>query len=110
VIRGLVCDRYPLPRAETTRDIIERVLAMTHEIAPQSVREKKKPTVEDILPLVLEEGCGFRPSRKGGIRLEGEVRTAKGGKKVAVVHNYGYVTVFELFSTSDGGGDSGETH
>lgn len=83
-------DWYPLPRAETTRDIIERVLEMTQEIAPPSVREKRKPIVEDILPLVLEEGCGFRPSRKGGIRLEGEIRFATEGKKVVVVHNYGH--------------------
>jgi hypothetical protein len=79
-----------LPRAETTRDIIERVLDMTQEVAPPGVRDSsRKPTVEDVLPLILEEGCGFRPSRKGGIRLEGEIREVKNGKKAVVVHNYG---------------------
>ena len=81
--------RYPLPRPETSRDIIERVLAMTQEIAPPAVRRERRATVEDILPLILEEGCGFRPSRTGGIRLESEIMFEKGGKEVIVVHNYG---------------------
>lgn len=81
--------RYPLPRSETSRDIIERILEMTQEIAPPSVRDKRRATVEDIMPLIVEEGCGFRPSRKGGIRLESEVVTGKDGKKVVLVHNYG---------------------
>ncbi|TFK41512.1 D-amino-acid oxidase [Crucibulum laeve] len=84
-------DWYPVPRPETTRDIIERVLAICPDIAPLTSRlMARKPTVEDVLPIVIEEGCGFRPARKGGIRLENEVREAHNGKKVAVVHNYGH--------------------
>jgi len=85
-----VDDWYPLPRPETSRDIIERVLAMTQEIAPPAIRRDRKATVEDILPLILEEGCGFRPSRTGGIRLESEIMIEKEGKEVIVVHNYGH--------------------
>lgn len=65
---------------------------MTQEIAPPAIRRERKATVEDILPLILEEGCGFRPSRTGGIRLESEIMVEKEGKEVIVVHNYGWVT------------------
>ncbi|KAF5383266.1 hypothetical protein D9615_005065 [Tricholomella constricta] len=86
-----VDDWYPLPRPETTRDILERTFAMCPELAPPEVRAQRKPTIEDVLPLVIEEGCGFRPARTGGIRLDVEWRGAgKGAKKVPVVFNYGH--------------------
>ena len=82
-----------MPRPETTLDILERGLALCPELAPPEIRSERAPTIDDLKPLILEEGCGFRPGREGGIRLETErieVPNA-GGRKVPVVHNYGYV-------------------
>jgi D-amino-acid oxidase len=61
------------------------------ELAPPSVREKKPDselTVDDLLSLVVEAGCGLRPARKGGIRLETEW-FARGEDRVPVIFNYG---------------------
>lgn len=35
------------------------------------------------------EGCGFRPLRKGGIKLESEAMAGQDWRKVIAVHNYG---------------------
>ncbi|KAG6850030.1 hypothetical protein H0H93_002234 [Arthromyces matolae] len=64
---------------------------MCPELAPPEVRAEREPTLEDVLPLVIEEGCGLRPARKGGVRLEFEWRRA--GEKeilVPIVFNYGH--------------------
>lgn len=47
-------------------------LAIFPELAPPEVRATWAPTVGDVLPLVIEEGCGLRPAKKDGIRLEVE--------------------------------------
>jgi hypothetical protein len=44
--------------------------------------------------LIIEEGCGLRPGRRGGVRLEKEVLTIPVGsgreeRKVPMVYNYG---------------------
>ncbi|TRM68586.1 hypothetical protein BD626DRAFT_482205 [Schizophyllum amplum] len=83
-------DWYPAPRPELTRKILELTLALCPEIAPPEVRAVRKPVVEDILPLILEEGVGLRPARKGGVRIQLEWLTAKDGGKVPLVHNYGH--------------------
>lgn len=84
--------RYPIPRPETTVDILARCLALYPQIAPPSVRNEREPTVEDLKPLVIEEGCGLRPARKGGIRLQSEWVNVPGSERlmVPVIHNYGY--------------------
>lgn len=64
--------RFPLPRPETTRDIFGATFAIFPELAPPEVRATRAPTVGDVLPLVIEEGCGLRPAKKDGIRLEVE--------------------------------------
>lgn len=47
--------------------------------------------MEDLLPLVLEEGCGLRPARAGSVRIELEwFEDLKGKRTVPVVHNYGH--------------------
>ena len=46
--------------------------------------------MEDLRALILEEGCGFRPARKGGIRLDIDWVDGKAGR-IPVVFNYGYV-------------------
>lgn len=86
-------DWYPHPRSETVDDIIRRTLALSPLIAPPKSRENGRvPTVEDVLSIVIESGCGLRPARKGGIRLEkGAVEYMLEGKsyETPLVFNYG---------------------
>lgn len=82
--------RHPLPRPETTADILQRAIALCPELSP-AFSANPKPTVEDIKSIIIEEGCGLRPGRKGGIRLESSVLEIVRGAHVPVVHNYGYV-------------------
>lgn len=81
--------RFPLPRPETRMDLLRRGLELYPELAPPEVREKRKPVVDDLLPLIVEDGCGLRPSRKGGLRLEAKKAQVKGGHTVPVIFNYG---------------------
>ncbi|EJT99463.1 D-aspartate oxidase [Dacryopinax primogenitus] len=84
-------DWYPNPRPETTRDIIERTLAIAPEIAPPAAREGgRSPTVEDVESIVIESGCGFRPGRKGGVRLEEDQMTNSKGETIPVIYHYGH--------------------
>jgi len=83
--------RYPLARPETTEDILLRCLALCPELAPPEIRAQRAPTVDDIRNLIIEVGCGFRPARTGGIRLDVEWTTSgRDDKKVPVVFNYGH--------------------
>jgi hypothetical protein len=84
--------RYPTIRPETTLDILKRGLSLCPELAAPEIRAEREPKLEDVLPIVIEEGCGLRPARKGGIRLEvqwSEVARLGGQAKVPVVFNYG---------------------
>ena len=82
--------RHPLPRPETKHKILETAVSLCPELAPPEVRAVREPTIEDVLPLVVEEGCGLRPARKGGIRLEVEwFKRGSTSETVPVVHNYG---------------------
>ncbi|OSD08812.1 D-amino-acid oxidase [Trametes coccinea BRFM310] len=84
-------DWYPIARPETTTDILQRCLALCPELVPPSIRAQGPGTVDDLRPLILEEGCGFRPQRKGGIRLGVEWVKGRGGQGlVPVVFNYGH--------------------
>jgi len=84
-------DWYPTPRPEITKDILNRVFTLCPELAPPEVRATREPTVDDLLPLVLEEGCGLRPARAGGVRIELEwLEDVKRQREVPVVHNYGH--------------------
>lgn len=86
-----VDDWYPHPRLETSRAILERALRLMPDLIPPSLRnESRPPTPADLDPYVVEHGCGLRPARKGGIRLERDVVTV-GGRQVPVVYNYGCV-------------------
>jgi len=84
-------DWYPAPRPETATDILTRGLAVCPELAPPHIRAERQPTVDDLLPIVIEHGCGLRPARKGGVRIETEWFKAIGKNgQVPVVYNYGH--------------------
>ncbi|KAG2058173.1 nucleotide-binding domain-containing protein [Suillus hirtellus] len=83
-------DWYPVPRPEVTEDILTRALQLTPELAPPQTRVDRDPTVEDLRSIIIEPGCGLRPGRKGGIRLEVEWFDVPARGKVPVVYNYGH--------------------
>jgi len=87
-------DWYPHPRVETGRAILERAGVLMPELFSPNARDASRaPTIADIEPIIIEHGCGLRPARKGGLRLESGtviVGGAPGGKKVPVVYNYGH--------------------
>ncbi|KAG6807959.1 hypothetical protein H0H92_005891 [Tricholoma furcatifolium] len=61
----------PHPRSSTSHDIKRRALALVPELAPASSRlDSRVPQPEDLDPIVVREVVGFRPVRKGGLRLE----------------------------------------
>jgi hypothetical protein len=65
-------------------------LALCPELAPPHVRAEREPKADDLLPIIIEQGCGLRPTRTGGIRLEVEWFKAIGKDgKVPVIYNYG---------------------
>ena len=66
--------------------IIERCLALWGDLTPTQL--DRTPTRSDVEALVEGEGCGLRPARKGGVRLESEEIAYK-GKMLAMIHNYG---------------------
>lgn len=70
---------------------MERSFALCPELAPPEIRAQREPVLEDLQPIIIEEGCGLRPARKGGIRLEVEWVAAPLGeeKKIPIVFNYG---------------------
>ena len=79
-----------MPRAPTKRRILENGINICPELAPPEVTALRKPTLEDVLPLVVDEGCGLRPARNGGVRLEVEWFPREStGESVPVVYNYG---------------------
>ena len=82
-------DWYPVARPDTTTDILKRCLELCPELVPPSIRAARPGTIDDLRPLILEEGCGFRPQRKGGIRLDVEWVQGSGGSKIPMVFNYG---------------------
>ncbi|KXN81881.1 D-amino-acid oxidase [Leucoagaricus sp. SymC.cos] len=93
-------DWYPHPREETKTAILTRALKLCPELAPPEIRAVRQPNIDDLLSHVVGEGCGLRPSRKGGIRIESEWWSNKGKVlpkearneegKVLVVYNYGH--------------------
>ena len=87
----------------TTTDILRRGLALCPELASPLVREEREPLIDDLRSILLEEGCGLRPARKSGIRLETEWFDVPGRKerKIPVIHNYGSVIQFVLLDARD---------
>lgn len=58
--------RHGKARPETTRTILERALQYDRNILP--AEKRANGTIDDID--LVETGCGRRPSREGGVRLE----------------------------------------
>ncbi|PCH44726.1 D-amino-acid oxidase [Wolfiporia cocos MD-104 SS10] len=84
-------DWFPSPRPETTEDILARCLAFCPQLAPPEIRAQRAPTVDDLRPLIIEEGVGLRPARKSGLRLEVEwLEIPDKRRKLPIVHNYGH--------------------
>lgn len=92
-------DFHPSPRPETTLDILNRALKLCPELvpseaAPNDDNPDPHPSLIDLVkPIIIEEGCGLRPAREGGIRLETQwvdVAAASELKHIPLVHNYGH--------------------
>ncbi|KAF8321060.1 uncharacterized protein EI90DRAFT_3020460 [Cantharellus anzutake] len=103
------------PLKEITEDILRRCLELCPELVTGSPEFKsstsgpeaegggtpRKVTVDDLRPFIIEEGCGLRPARKGGIRFEvdwlsaaestesGADENGRSGK-IPVIHHYGH--------------------
>jgi len=82
---------------ETTEDILRRAVAMCPELVSPTTswNTNPKPTFEDLRPLIIEEGCGLRPGREGGVRLEVEMMSSTARENlpsvnIPVVYNYGH--------------------
>ncbi|KAL0958106.1 hypothetical protein HGRIS_000276 [Hohenbuehelia grisea] len=86
-------DWFPLPRPDTTTKILTRTLALCPELTPPETRSNgRQPTVDDLRSIIVEEGCGLRPAREGGVRVEVEYVSAGANStaKVPIVYNYGH--------------------
>ncbi|THU84935.1 nucleotide-binding domain-containing protein [Dendrothele bispora CBS 962.96] len=89
-------DWFDQPRTEIKDDILRRTLKLCPELVPSEVLEEgNPPTVDDLRNLIIGEGCGLRPGRTGGIRLEVDLMDSKYGpdqssRKTPVIYNYGH--------------------
>ncbi|KAN0085972.1 D-aspartate oxidase [Tylopilus felleus] len=83
-------DWHPVPRATDRVYILTSALALCPDLAPPSVRASREPTIEDLEALIVDEGCGLRPARQGGIRLEVDSLERGDGRSIPVVYNYGH--------------------
>ncbi|KAJ3981314.1 D-amino-acid oxidase [Lentinula detonsa] len=105
-------DSFPTPRPETTIDILRRSLRLCPELLhPQPVKSAEirsgttqlstdSPSIpnldqlsdSDLLnliePLMVEAGCGLRPARNGGVRLD--VEWIESTRRIPIIHNYGH--------------------
>ncbi|KAJ7151246.1 D-amino-acid oxidase [Mycena filopes] len=78
-------DWHPTSRPETVRLLKQRGLKVFPELLPK--HKRATGGINDID--VVEECVGYRPSRKGDVRVEAGILNF-GGRKVPVVHNYGH--------------------
>ncbi|KAI7895817.1 uncharacterized protein EV154DRAFT_493866 [Mucor mucedo] len=65
---------------KTTLDILQRATQCCPELSPDGVQSMQ----------VLENIVGYRPTRKGGPRIQNEFYVSKEGKKTLITHNYGH--------------------
>ncbi|KAI6040638.1 hypothetical protein EDC04DRAFT_2602408 [Pisolithus marmoratus] len=83
-------DWFPVPREEDRDYLLAGGLAMCPELVPPAIRAERTPTIDDLRPLIVDEGCGLRPGRKSGIRLATEWPDVGSQTKIPVVYNYGH--------------------
>ena len=85
--------RYPHCRPEVTRDILERANSLCPELATPLLRgTSRAPSADDLYPLIVDMGCGMRPGRQGGVRLEGSFLDIKNlPAKILLIYNYEYM-------------------
>ncbi|TFK96786.1 hypothetical protein BDV98DRAFT_536232, partial [Pterulicium gracile] len=96
-------DYYSCPRAHITADIIRRAVSLAPELAPPGIAASLTPEpenahlVEAVKALTIYEGCGLRPARTGGARIElkwvdrpGLAKVQGEEEKVPVVYHYGH--------------------
>ena len=63
---------------------------MAPDLIPESISKNrdKKVLVEELRKLLIEEGSGLRPARKGGVRIESE-ELQVGWDRIPLIHHYG---------------------
>ncbi|KDQ10522.1 hypothetical protein BOTBODRAFT_36218 [Botryobasidium botryosum FD-172 SS1] len=84
-------DWDPQPRPDITASILRRNLVFCPDLVPHHLRQNEaEPTVQELESLVIETGCGFRPARKEGIRIETDWFEREDGTRVPMVYNYGH--------------------
>jgi len=86
-------DFRPDPLEDITEDILIRCLKLCPELvtgSPEFASKTSAPSVEDLRYFVIEEGCGLRPARRGGIRLELDWLDVSPEGKIPVIHHYGH--------------------
>jgi D-aspartate oxidase len=77
------------PQAWQTTEILRRCLKLCPELVPVDRRANPaEPTVDELRKSVIQEGCGLRPARKGGVRIGWEM-SSMFQRPTAVVYNYG---------------------
>ncbi|KAH8926289.1 FAD dependent oxidoreductase [Atractiella rhizophila] len=76
------------PKEDITKGIKERCLLLMPDLLPEDKREGG--TIDDLD--VIEAGCGLRPSRHGGVRIEEDSNGLKApdGVSVRLIHAYGH--------------------
>ena len=50
--------RFPAVRAKDREEILTRALALSADLAPPNIRKARKPTTDNLRPLIVDEGCG----------------------------------------------------
>ena len=63
---------------------------MAPDLIPESISKNRNPKVlvEELKKLLIEEGSGLRPARKGGVRIESE-ELQVGSDSISLIHHYG---------------------
>ena len=87
-------DFRPDPLKDITEDILVRCLKLCPELvtgSPEFASKTSTPSVGDLRHFVIEEGCGLRPARRGGIRLELDWLNVNPEGNIPVIHHYGCV-------------------
>lgn len=86
-------DWFPYPRDDTGQDILRRAQEICPALPPAntSVSEgASKPGGQGLQSMIISHLVGFRPSRRGGVRLEKGPDLELKGSVAKVIYNYGH--------------------